>query len=135
MILFLNDIAASEVMLIFLFILLFFGSKSIPGIARSLGKTFRQIKEASDDVQREIKKSGVDIKKDMNLKGFVSDTIDEISKPLDQMTDDMDQAMNSRSVNGYNKVQKKVEPQFPNPENEDQSVKDQEESKVKKDEV
>jgi sec-independent protein translocase protein TatA len=103
MLLFLNDIAASEVMVIFLFILLFFGSKSIPGIARTMGKTIRQIKEASDDVKTEIRKSGMDMKKDMNLKSLVSDTARDLTRPLDQMTEDMDQAMNGRGVNGHSK--------------------------------
>ena len=67
MLLFLNDIAGSEVMVILIFILIFFGSKSIPGIAKSLGQTMRQIRDASNELQHEIKKSGMDIKKDINL--------------------------------------------------------------------
>ena len=56
MLLFLNDIAGSEVLLILMFILMFFGSKSIPGIAKTFGKTMYQIKQASNDLQDEIKK-------------------------------------------------------------------------------
>ena len=67
MILLLDDIAGSEILLILVFILIFFGSKSIPGIAKTLGKTMRQIKDASQDIQNEIKKSGGDFKKDLNL--------------------------------------------------------------------
>ncbi len=62
MILFLSDIAGSEILLILVFILIFFGSKSIPGIARTFGRTIRQIKDASQELQSEIKKSGLDIK-------------------------------------------------------------------------
>jgi len=50
MVLIFNDIAGSEVLLILVFILIFFGSKSIPTLARTLGKTMRQIKEASSDL-------------------------------------------------------------------------------------
>ncbi len=106
MTLFLNDIAASEVVLMFFFILMFFGSKSIPGIARTMGRTIRQIKQASDEVQSEIKKSGMDIKKDMNLSALIEDTAKDLKQPLDQMAQDMDQAMNNRSVNGYTKFKK-----------------------------
>lgn len=93
MLLFLNDIAASEVLVILIFILIFFGPKSIPGIARSLGKTMRQIKDATAEVQEEIRKSGVDIKKDMNLTGLISQTQEDIRQPLDQYVSDLDDAI------------------------------------------
>jgi sec-independent protein translocase protein TatA len=93
MLLFLNDIAGSEVLLILFFILIFFGSKSIPGLARTLGRTIRQIKDASSELQTEIKKSGMDIKKDLNLKGMIDETAQDIRRPLDQYASDLDQAM------------------------------------------
>lgn len=34
-----------------------FGPKSIPGIARGMGRAIRQIKDATSDVQREIRSS------------------------------------------------------------------------------
>ena len=93
MLLFLNDIAGSEVLVILVFILMFFGSKSIPGIARSFGKTIRQIKEASSDLQHEIKKSGLDIKKDLNLTSLIAETKNDIQQPLDQYVSDLDNAI------------------------------------------
>jgi sec-independent protein translocase protein TatA len=93
MLLFLNDIAGSEVLLILFFILIFFGSKSIPGLARTLGRTIRQIKDASSELQTEIKKSGMDIKKDLNLTGLTEETAQDIRRPLDQYASDIDQAM------------------------------------------
>ena len=65
--LFLSDVSGSEVLVIFLFVLIFFGSKSIPTMARTLGRTMREIRNASADFQNEIKKSGLDVKKDLNL--------------------------------------------------------------------
>ena len=94
MLLFLNDIAGSEVLLILVFILMFFGSKSIPGIAKTFGKTMYQIKQASADLQGEIKKSGMDIKKDLNLTSIISDTVEEIQRPLDQQMVEMDDIIN-----------------------------------------
>lgn len=98
MLLFLNDIAGSEILLILVFILIFFGSKSIPGIARTMGRTIRQIKDASSELQNEIKKSGVDIKKDLNLDslnldGIMRDTPQEIQRPLDQYASDLENAV------------------------------------------
>lgn len=93
MLLFLNDIAGSEVLVILAFILMFFGSKSIPSIARTMGKTIRQIKEASSDLQHEIKKSGLDIKKDLNLTGLIAETKNDIQQPMDQYVSDLDNAI------------------------------------------
>lgn len=93
MLLFLNDIAGSEILVILVFILIFFGSKSIPGIARTMGRTIRQIKDASNELQHEIKKSGAEMKKDLNLQGLIEETANDIRRPLDQYAADLDQAV------------------------------------------
>lgn len=93
MLLFLNDVSGTEILVILVFVLMFFGSKSIPGIARSMGRTIRQIKEASNDLQDEIRKSGVDIKKDLNLSNIIQETERDIKQPLDQYVDDLDQSI------------------------------------------
>lgn len=93
MILILNDVSGSEILLILAFVLIFFGSKSIPGLARTLGRTMRQIKDASADIQNEIRKSGADMKKDLNLKGILEDTANDIKRPLDQHVADIENAV------------------------------------------
>lgn len=93
MVLFLNDVAGSEIVLILFFILIFFGAKSIPGLAQTLGKTIRQVKDASAELQSEIKKSSTEMKKDLNLEGIVRETTDTIQRPLDQYADDLDNAV------------------------------------------
>lgn len=93
MVLFLNDIAGSEILLILLVVLMLFGSKSIPSIAQTLGKTIRQIKDASNDLQHEIKKSGMDIKNELNLEGLIQDTSQEIQRPLDQYVSEINEAV------------------------------------------
>ncbi len=75
MLLFLNSIGGSEIILIMFFILMFFGSKSIPGIARSLGKGMREIQHASNEIRNEIKNSTDQIKKDALLGNELNDTI------------------------------------------------------------
>ena len=109
MLLFLNDIAGSEVLLILVFILMFFGSKSIPGIAKSFGKTMYQIKQASNDLQDEIKKSGVDIKKDLNLTGILKETTEEIQRPLDQQMVEMENIINYSPSKPTLVIEKKAE--------------------------
>jgi TatA/E family protein of Tat protein translocase len=89
--LFLSDVGGSEIVLILLVILMFFGSKSIPGIARTMGKTMHQIRQASQDVQNEIKKSAGDVKTDFDLQKMVRETTDIIEKPLLEESVKMDQ--------------------------------------------
>lgn len=59
--LFLN-MSGGEVFIIFAVVLVFFGSKKVPDFARSFGKIMRQVKQASDDVKRNIEDSANDIK-------------------------------------------------------------------------
>jgi sec-independent protein translocase protein TatA len=93
MLLIFNDIAGSEILLILVFVLIFFGSKSIPGLAKTLGRTIRQVKDASNDIQNEIKKSGEQMKGDLNLKEMIRDTAEEVRRPLDQSMDEIDNAV------------------------------------------
>jgi len=93
MLLILNDIGGFEILLILGFILVFFGSKSIPGLARTFGKTIRQVKEASADIQSEIKKSANDMKGDLDLKGLINETAEDVRRPLDQYAQDIDNAV------------------------------------------
>ena len=60
--LFLSDVAGSEVIVIVLVVLLFFGSKSVPGIAKTLGQALYQVRNASNDLQQEIRRSGQEMK-------------------------------------------------------------------------
>lgn len=62
MLLFLN-MSGGEVFLILLFVLMFFGANSIPTLARTLGRGFRQIKDAAGQVQEEIRKSATEVEK------------------------------------------------------------------------
>jgi len=62
----LDGISGGELVFVFLIILLFFGSKSIPKFARTVGKGIRQIKDASQEIQRDIKKSAQNPIEDIN---------------------------------------------------------------------
>lgn len=99
MVLFLNDIGTSEVMLILVFILIFFGSKSIPSLARTVGRTIRQIKDASNDLQSEIKKSSQELKGDLNLTELIDDTARDIRQPLDQYAADVEDVLKRKPSN------------------------------------
>lgn len=96
--LFLSDVAGSEVLVIVLVVLLFFGSKSVPGIAKSLGQALYQIRNASNELQQEIRKSGEEMKKDLNLQDVLKETEESLTQPLDQMYTDLDNTIHYGSM-------------------------------------
>lgn len=66
------NIGGSEIFFILIIVLLFFGSKKIPELARGLGKGLREMRDAANGIEqeltREIKevKDATDIKKLMD---------------------------------------------------------------------
>jgi len=122
MVLFLSDVAGSEILLILLFVLIFFGSKSIPNLARTLGKTIHQIKNASEDLQNEIKQSGLDMKKDMNFSEVFKDTTKAITEPIEENIYEMEQSIHTPSnVQSYASPKKVDEALKPDQQLEDEA--------------
>ena len=54
-------IGGPEIIIILLFVVMFFGSKKIPELARSLGQTIREVKDASNEIKKEIRDSASNI--------------------------------------------------------------------------
>ena len=86
-------ISGPEIFVILLIVVMLFGADKIPEIARGLGKTMRQVKDATNDIKREIKdsaeKQGIDtefardIKEGVKkVKNTVQDNIDDITGPI-----------------------------------------------------
>jgi sec-independent protein translocase protein TatA len=88
--LFLNDIGGSEILLIMMVVLMFFGSKSIPGIAKTLGRTLYEFRNATSELQNEIKKSGFDIKNDLKIDNILKENAEPILQPMDQVFSDIE---------------------------------------------
>jgi TatA/E family protein of Tat protein translocase len=71
--LFLN-LGGGEIMVVLLVVLLFFGSKSIPNLARGLGKGLREFREASEGIKKEIERSANSIEQETkDIKDFNKD--------------------------------------------------------------
>lgn len=86
-------ISGAETFLIVLVVVMIFGADKVPEIARNLGKGMRQIKDATNDIKREINKSaketGIDttvisdIKKQVNkAKTSVEENLEDITGPI-----------------------------------------------------
>jgi len=53
--------STQELFIVVLAIILLFGSKKIPEIARGLGKGIREFKNATSDIQEEIRKTSKEV--------------------------------------------------------------------------
>ncbi len=56
------NLGGQEMIIIFVVILLLFGAKKIPELARGLGKSMGEFKKARDEFEREITKAEDDVK-------------------------------------------------------------------------
>lgn len=90
-ILFLNDIGTSEVVFILLVVLMLFGAKGIPSIAKNLGRGMREIKTASDEIKKDIHESAMEMKRDLNMPNMespmknINKTVDTIKNPVKEI--------------------------------------------------
>ena len=110
--LFLNSISTGEVIIILIFILIFFGSKNIPGMARSLGKGLRQLRDATDDIKRDIRSSVDDIERDVKAnmdKVNIKKEFDDVMKrPARFVNDNIKEFENSAKEVSSNLNEKKT---------------------------
>ena len=63
-----------------------FGADKLPEIARGLGKGMRQIKDATNDIKREIQKSAEKHNIDVDVAAKVRDEISKVTDNVDQIT-------------------------------------------------
>lgn len=59
------SLGGPEVILILVVVLLLFGAKRIPDLARGLGKGIREFKDASTEIKKEIERESSSIDKSM----------------------------------------------------------------------
>ncbi len=59
---FLGNLGGPEIFLIVLFVLIFFGAKKIPELARGLGRGIREFKDATKEIKDEIEEGVKDDK-------------------------------------------------------------------------
>ena len=127
--LFLNDIGGSEIVLIMMVVLMFFGSKSIPGIAKTLGRTLYEFRNATSELQNEIKKSGFDMKKDLNLDSIIKDTAEPILQPMDQVFTDIENTVHYGATTQNTEV-KAEESTNENSENQTEQIVESSENQI-----
>ena len=78
-------ISGAEIAFIGFILVMVFGADKIPEIARGLGKGIRQVKDATNDIKREITNSSQDIQKNPVTKEL-TDAAKEVTKDIDDLT-------------------------------------------------
>lgn len=83
------NISGGEMFVILLFVLIFFGSKSLPELARTLGRGMREIKDATDNIKQEITGSVRDVEREVyeNRQKFTKELDDEFKKLDDEISE------------------------------------------------
>lgn len=76
-------IGGPEIFVILLIVVMLFGADKIPEIARGLGKGMRQIKDATNDIKREINESAKN-------QGIDTDFVRDINKEVNEVKDNVD---------------------------------------------
>jgi len=83
-------ISGGEIFVVLIIVLMFFGADKIPGIAKGLGKGLRQLKDATNDIKREIsetaEKQGIDTDLAKELKNDIKSLKDNVKSNIDDVT-------------------------------------------------
>lgn len=78
--LFLN-LGGGEIFIILLVVLLLFGGKGVPTMARTLGKSIREFKDAANGIQRDFQNSAQDIHREVNHhSNVIREEVQEVKK-------------------------------------------------------
>ena len=83
-------ISGQEIVILALAVLLLFGSKKIPEMARGLGKGMREFRKAADDIKRELSDSVPEMKDELkemgdNIKDSAGDIANDLKKFKDKL--------------------------------------------------
>ena len=80
--------SGQEILIVVLAVLLLFGSKEIPRMAKMFGQGMKEFRRATDDIKREIQDSSSDVVSDFkeirdDLKKDASEVIKNVKKKAD----------------------------------------------------
>ena len=79
-------ISGAEIFFIIFVVVMVFGADKVPGIAKGLGKGMRQLRDATDDIKREIKNSADKQGIDTSFTEDIKKEIDQVKKSVHDVT-------------------------------------------------
>ncbi len=83
---FLCVMSFSEILFILFAVLILFGADKIPEIARGLGKGMRQLRDATNEIKSEIKKSAEKNNIDTSFVEDIQNEIDKVKEEVNEIT-------------------------------------------------
>lgn len=86
-------ISGQEIFVIMIIVVMLFGADKIPDIARGLGKGMRQIKDATNDIKKEINDSAKNQGLDTNISKDINKELNEVKKDIDDFTGPIKRSM------------------------------------------
>ncbi len=84
-------ISGAEIFFILFIVVMVFGADKIPGIAKGLGKGMRQLKDATDDIKREIQKT---TEVDTDFTKNIRKEIDDVKKNVNEVSGSIKRDLN-----------------------------------------
>ena len=79
-------ISGAEIFFILFIVVMVFGADKLPGIAKSLGKGMRQLKDATEDIKQEIQKSAEKQGIDTSFTEDIKKEIDEVKRNVSDVS-------------------------------------------------
>lgn len=79
-------ISGPEIMVVMLIVVMVFGADKIPEIARGLGKGMRQIKDATNDIKKEINDSSAKNNIDLDIAKNIEEEVSSVKESIDDLT-------------------------------------------------
>ncbi|MFC2113508.1 twin-arginine translocase TatA/TatE family subunit [Bacteroidota bacterium] len=83
-------ISGQEIVILALAVLLLFGSKKIPEMAKGLGKGMREFRKAADDIKRELNDAAPEITDELKDMGeSIKNSAGDVAKDFTKLKDDL----------------------------------------------
>jgi len=79
---FIQNLSSWEIILIFLVVLLFFGAKRLPDLFRSFGKSLREFKKATSDIESDIRTAMEEDEEEPKKSTKTSEKTEPITEPI-----------------------------------------------------
>ncbi|MFV0531128.1 MAG: twin-arginine translocase TatA/TatE family subunit [Flavobacteriales bacterium] len=80
-----------EIVMVLIIAVMLFGADKLPEIARTFGKTVRQMRNASDDIKREIMKPVDDVKKEVKNQTQEVTPFQEVKKEIAEAREEIEE--------------------------------------------